>query len=64
MTIDVPNEYVPLIIKALDNQHTAGQVLNRADDRYRDAAKLFREAVDRKPVGRESGAMERKRKKA
>ena len=64
MTIDVPDEYLPLILKALDNQHTAGQVLNRADDRYREAAKLFREATERKRVGRESRAVEGKRKKA
>jgi hypothetical protein len=34
-----------LIIKARDNQHTAGQVLNRADDRYREAAKTQKETA-------------------
>ena len=64
MTIDVPDEYLPLIIKALDNQHTAGQVLNRADDRYQDAAPLFRETVERKGPVREEGTAQKKLRKA
>jgi surface antigen len=41
----------------------SGQV-SATDDRYRDAAKLFREAVERKGPGREEGAVQKKRRKA
>jgi hypothetical protein len=64
MTIDVPDEYLPLIIKALDNQHVASKVLNRQDDRYRDISMLFKNAVERKGPGREEGAGQKKRRKA
>jgi hypothetical protein len=56
MTLGAPDEYLSLIIKALDDQHTAGQVLNRADDKYREAANLFRTASERKGTARESGS--------
>ena len=64
MTIEVPDEYLPLIIKALDNQHVASPVLNRQDDRYRDISGLFRDAVERKGPGRENGMTEKKRRRA
>ena len=53
LTVEIPDEYVQLIIRALDNQYTASQVLNRQNDRYRDMAKLFRDAVERKGPGSE-----------
>jgi hypothetical protein len=64
MTIEVPDEYLPLIIKALDNQHVASKVLNRQDDRYRDISILFKDAVERKGPGREEGVALKRRRKA
>jgi hypothetical protein len=64
MTIEVPDEYLPLIIRALDNQHVASQVLNRQDDRYRSISSLFKDAVERKGPGRETVVPEKKRRKA
>jgi hypothetical protein len=64
MTIEVPDAYLPLIIKALDNQHVASQMLNRQDDRYRDISGLFKDAVERKGPGREKGVAEKKRRRA
>jgi hypothetical protein len=64
MTIEVPDEYLPLIIKALDNQYVASQALNRQDDRYRDISRLFKDVVERKGPGREEGTAQKKRRKA
>jgi hypothetical protein len=64
MIIEVPDEYLPLVIKALDNQHVASQALNRQDDRYRDISRLFKDAVERKGPGREEGTSHTKRRKA
>ena len=61
MTVEIPDEYLPLIIRALDNQYTASQALNRQDDRYREMAKLFRDAVERKGPGSEKGAVKSRR---
>lgn len=63
VTVEIPDEYLPLIIKAFDNRHTAGQVLNRADDRYRNAANPFRDAVGRKGDARETGSSQKKRQR-
>jgi hypothetical protein len=61
MTVEIPDEYLPLIIRALDNQYTASQVLNRQDDRYRDMAKLLRDAVERKGPGSEKSTVKSRR---
>jgi hypothetical protein len=52
MTIDVPDEYLPLIIKALDNQHVASQVCARWTVRLVAEEAVKRRLVPR--VGRET----------
>jgi hypothetical protein len=62
MTIDVSDEYLPLVIKALDNQYVASQALRRQDDRYGDISRLFKDVVERKGPGREEGVQKIRRK--
>jgi hypothetical protein len=63
VTIDVPHEYLPLIIKALDNQYAASQVFNRQDYRHRDISRLFSIAVERKGAEREKDMTHKRRRK-
>ena len=64
MRLEVPGDYIPLIVRALENQFAASQALNRQDDRYRDIGRFFREAIERKGPGREDRTRTEKRRKA
>ena len=42
MTLNVPDEYVPLIITALEHQHAYTRASQREDARYLEAADWFK----------------------
>ncbi len=43
MLIDVPDEYIPLIVRALETQYAYTKAKQADDIRYQEAADLFKE---------------------
>lgn len=60
MKIDIPDESVPLIVRALETQYAYTRAKQADDPRYPDAADLFK----RKPVGSETVEPAKKKRKA
>ncbi len=52
MTVDVPDEYLPLLVRALEHYHAYTVATQREDRRYLQAAELIK-AGERKPPQRE-----------
>jgi hypothetical protein len=56
MKIDLPDEYVPLIVKALEHFHAYSRAAQREDARYREAADWFKR---KQPSSEESDRTDR-----
>ena len=52
MTLDVPDEYLPLLIRALEQYHAYTIATQREDRRYLQVAEMIK-AAERKPAQRE-----------
>jgi len=52
MTLDLPDEYLPLLVRALEQYHAYTVATQREDRRYLQAAELIK-ASQRKPPQRE-----------
>ena len=53
MKLDIPNDYVPLLITALEQYYAYTRAVRREDTRYQQAADWFhrqRTAITKKPV--------------
>ena len=60
MKIDMPDEYLPLIVKALERYHVYTRASQRENSHYQEAADFFK----RKQPGREESVPKPKRKRA
>jgi hypothetical protein len=59
MKIDVPDDYVPLIVRSLEHYHAYTKAKQAEDHRYQDAADFFK----KKSVASEESAEPTKRKR-
>jgi hypothetical protein len=64
MRLDVPDDYVPLLIAALEHRYAYTRAVRREDDRYQQAADWFkrqRTSISDKPVrtGKRKGSVSR-----
>jgi len=51
MTVNIPDDFLPLVVRALEHYHAYTHATQREDARYLQAAELFK----RKPAGSEEG---------
>jgi len=63
MTLDLPDEYLPLLVRALEQYHAYTVATQREDRRYLQAAELIK-AGERKPPQREGSAKKVSRRRA
>jgi hypothetical protein len=42
MKLDIPDEYVPLVVTALEHYHAYNRAIQREDTRYQEAADWFK----------------------
>jgi hypothetical protein len=61
--IDLPDEYIPLVVTALDHYFAYTVAARREDAKYRAASDFFRQ-VERRGPGRETSAEGAKKKKS
>lgn len=67
MTIEIPDDWLPLIVVAAEHKMLAGRALNREDSRYAEIHEFFKAAADQPPTLKPAGAEVRvapKRKRA
>ena len=50
MRLNVPNEYLPLIVKSLEQYYAYTRAVNRDDSRYQQAADWFKQSAVPAPV--------------
>jgi hypothetical protein len=49
MKIDIPDEFAPMIVTALDHYYAFTRATQRDDSRYKEAAEFFRSKIPKDP---------------